>query len=673
MEEIDYSHLPVSSPGSTPFLSTGEFPVCSLQDRIPRHASPVLEGPVGGRLQRYAHRWKEMGLDPWPTSVVQEGYNLSFWEKPPLSRIPTIRSGTNCELKNKILQEQFNIMLEKGAIETVLNKESPAFYSRLFLVPKPSGDWRPVIDLSTLNRYLKIPKFKMDTTKVILSSLRQGNWVFSVDLKDAYFQVPMHPSDKKYLRMEFLGQFYQFRALPFGISTAPWLFTMIVMVVKELFHRQGLTLFQYLDDWLGDAETRAAASERAELLVKVCTHLGFLINTEKSELIPTQVFDFVGMHFDLAKGRVHITEKNKAKVQKLAKSFLGAKQATAQKWQSLIGTLQAQAAFIYLGKLKVRPLQFHLAENWDQGSQPQLTSVNVPVWMPDLMRWWLDEGVLSEGVPLQKPKVTHRMFTDASNIGWGAHLDNATCQGTWLAEEQHLHINCLEMRAVRLALLEFQVPQMSYVLVSSDNTTVVAYINKLGGTKSWILWQETQMLFQIVTEQNIQLSARYIPGKLNVIADGLSRRGQILPTEWSLHPRVVELVFNHWGAPLVDLFATRLNHKCPTFVSPVPDSLAWDVDALSISWEGLDAYAFPPTPILSQVLQKYKDTRCCRILLIAPWWPRQSWFPTLQQLTQVPPLDLPVSEKMLRQPTSSVYHQAPEFLALHAWLLFKNP
>ncbi len=122
--------------------------------------------------------------------------------------------------------------------------------------------------------------------------------------------------------------------------------------------------------------------------------------------------------------------------------------------------------------------------------------------------------------------------------------------------------------------------------------------------------------------QQIQLFARYIPGKLNVIADGLSRRGQILPTEWSLHPEVVSLIFDQWGAPLVDLFATRENHKCATYVSPVPDSQAWEIDALSLCWDGLDAYAYPPTPIISHVLQKFREAKQCRVLLVAATWPR---------------------------------------------------
>ena len=122
------------------------------------------------------------------------------------------------------------------------------------------------------------------------------------------------------------------------------------------------------------------------------------------------------------------------------------------------------------------------------------------------------------------------------------------------------------------------------------------------------------------------LRARHIPGRLNVIADKLSRLGQTIQTEWSLHPAVFQAVCSRWHQPQVDLFATRFNNKLPQFVSLVPDPQAWAVDALSLSWEDLDPYAFPPAAILGKVVEKLQDYPCNRIILIAPGWPNMPWF-----------------------------------------------
>ena len=156
-----------------------------------------------------------------------------------------------------------------------------------------------------------------------------------------------------------------------------------------------------------------------------------------------------------------------------------------------------------------------------------------------------------------------------------------------------------------LALKEFQgLCLNNIVLVATDNTTVVTYINKEGGMKSGPL---RALLWRILTwcaRRQVTLKARHIPGQLNVIADKLSRLGQTIQTEWSLHPEIFQAICFRWHKPQVDLFATRFNHTLPQFVSPVPDHKAWAVDALSLSWEDLDPYAFSPAAILGKVVEK---------------------------------------------------------------------
>ena len=86
------------------------------------------------------------------------------------------------------------------------------------------------------------------------------------------------------------------------------------------------------------------------------------------------------------------------------------------------------------------------------------------------------------------------------------------------------------------------------------------------------------------------------------------------------------------------LFATRFNSKLPRFVSPVPEPLAWAVDALSLPWEDLDTCAFPPVAILGKVVEKLQDHPCHRIILIAPGWPNMPWFWDLVAMSsQIPP------------------------------------
>ena len=136
-----------------------------------------------------------------------------------------------------------------------------------------------------------------------------------------------------------------------------------------------------------------------------------------------------------------------------------------------------------------------------------------------LLQWWLNPENLRQGIPLKPTPFTHHLFTDASQRGWGAFLQDTMCQGTWSPEESIFHINNLEMRADKLALCHFNIPPRSHILVASDNITVMAYINKVGGTRSRSLWKETESLFSLTISLNLSIHARYIPGKMNVIAE----------------------------------------------------------------------------------------------------------------------------------------------------------
>ena len=251
--------------------------------------------------------------------------------------------------------------------------------------------------------------------------------------------------------------------------------------------------------------------------------------------------------------------------------------------------------------------------------------------------------------------------------GSDAHVNERTARGTW---SRKLHINHLELKAVFLALKQFQdLCSNNIVLVATDSTTVVAYINEEGGIKSGplcgILWR----ILTWCTRRQVTLKARHIPGQLNVIADKLSRLGYTIQTEWSLHLEVLQTICSRWHQPQVDLFATRFNNKLPQFVSPVADPQAWAVDALSLSWEGLDPYASPPAAILGKVVEKLQDYPCNIIILIVPGWPNMPWLWDLVAMSsQIPPC-LPNLPNFVTQPFIQTQHKNLSKLNIHAWLL----
>ena len=282
------------------------------------------------------------------------------------------------------------------------------------------------------------------------------------------------------------------------------------------------------------------------------------------------------------------------------------------------------------------------------------------------LEWWRNPTNVMKGADLHPKDHSIKLFTDASNEGWGARLEQASAKGLWSDSEKRLHINVLQLKAVSLALERFNDQcQNQTVLVATDNSTVVAYINKQGGTHSA---EMCALLWKIMTwchYYQITLKARHIPGCLNVMVDLLSRSNQVQSTKWSLQPQVFKQICHKWFMPHVDLFATRPNHRVPLYVSPVPDQNAWDIDALNINWSGLTAYVYPSMALLHKVIQKIRQSSCL-IIVIAPSWPEMPWIWDLVQLSTEIPLQLPVSRILLKQSHNYVFHSNPQHLNLQA-------
>ena len=265
------------------------------------------------------------------------------------------------------------------------------------------------------------------------------------------------------------------------------------------------------------------------------------------------------------------------------------------------------------------------------------------------------------------------LYSDASSSGWGAHLLDQNVSGVWSAQEKLLHINLLEMKALFLALQAFQEDVTGHhVTAMCDNSTVVAYVNKQGGTVSRPLCLLTSRLLRWTESFDVHLEARYLPGESNVLADVLSRRGQVVGTEWSLHPQVARALLRSWGNPSIDLFATCLNAKLPLYCSLVPDPQAVFEDAFRHPWDDLDLYAFPPFALVGRVIARVQQSSRVAMTLVAPLWPEKEWFADLLLLLTQPPLVLPCWDRLLRQPHCNLFHQGAHALNLHAWRLSSN-
>ena len=645
-----------------------------VKEKVPGRSQPdgvTLPMSVGGCLSSHWRRWQEIGAETWVVTVLRDGYRVPFKDSPPpLARtpvsFPTYRAGSP---RAQALRQEVEAMLAKGALE-IARDPGPGFYSRLFLVEKATGGWRPVIDLSHLNDFVQLTPFKMETVASVLLSVREGDFLASLDLKDAYFQIPIHGSSRKLLRFMSEGTVYQFKALCFGLSTAPQVFTRVFAAVSAWAHARGIRLLRYLDDWLVLSSSEKKAKESIRELLSLCRTLGIVINEKKSDLVPSQSAKYLGMTIDTGAGKVFPSLARVEKFLTVAERFCSMQSPPAQLWQVILGHLASLERLVPHGRLRMRSLQWHLKSQWSPESDPPSLPVALPEEARRDLSWWMVRDHLLVGVRFGTPAPDLHLYSDASSSGWGAHLLDQNVSGVWSAQEKLLHINLLEMKALFLALQAFQEDVTGHhVTAMCDNSTVVAYVNKQGGTVSRPLCLLTSRLLRWTESFDVHLEARYLPGESNVLADVLSRRGQVVGTEWSLHPQVARALLRTWGNPSIDLFATCLNAKLPLYCSLVPDPQAVFEDAFRHPWDDLDLYAFPPFALVGRVIARVQQSSRVAMTLVAPLWPEKEWFADLLLLLTQPPLVLPCWDRLLRQPHCNLFHQGAHALNLHAWRL----
>ncbi|CAM4725781.1 unnamed protein product [Leuciscus chuanchicus] len=276
--------FPAGSPLQGTEMSVRLNPEASLERLVP--------------LAEFLVAWKLLpNISQWVLHVVEKGYRIQFGSCPPRFQgvLPTVVDSEQA----LVMEQEVMTLLRKGAIERVSppSRES-GFYSRYFIVPKKDGGLRPILDLRQLNRRVQKLKFKMLTLKQIVSQIQSEDWFVTIDLKDAYFHVSIHPHHRKFLRFAFGGEAYQYRVLPFGLGLSPRTFTKCVDAALAPLRLQGIRILNYLDDWLILAQSEQMAVRHRGVVLAHIEKLGLRLNSKKSVLLPAQRTTFLGVNWD---------------------------------------------------------------------------------------------------------------------------------------------------------------------------------------------------------------------------------------------------------------------------------------------------------------------------------------------------------------------------------------
>ena len=625
---------------------------------------------MGGRLCLFLSAWQSITQDPFILSVIAHGFRISVSPDFPGVLRKVTKPLRSLEAHRSVLEEISSLITKQAIVQV---SDSPALsLSPIFVIPKRSGGLRVILNLKAINVFIPPQHFRMETLASILRTISPQDWAVSLDLRDAYLHVPIHPVSRRLLGFQYQNRTFQYQVLPFGLRDSPWVFTRLVAMLVGHLRCRGIRIHHYLDDWLILASSRDLLLSHLQVVLQCSQSVGFLINWEKSFLVPSQGPSYLGAVLDFPRQIARPPDRRIESLILLISRLVVSPSAPARLWQQFLGHLASLKDLVVDCLFMSRPLQIYFLRHFcPLQDSPDLLIPLTPQIKVFCLAWASREFLLP-GKRFVPPPPLFTLTTDASNFGWGASLPPLHLSGQWSPQDRCLHINQQELKAVSLALQGFLPLLRGHpTLVRSDSLTVVAYINHQGGTHSVPLCLETLRLLTWCRQEGIALSASHIPGQQNLVADFLSR-GKFLPSEWSLHPSVFLQIRQVHPLLAVDLFASSLAHLLPCYCARTDDPDAWALDAFSIPWSDFLGYAFPPFALLPRVLEKVASDRAS-LLLIAPFWPKRPWFPWLLSLLAGQPRSLPVFPGLLRQPISLTQHPNPGVLHLTLWPLSAQP
>ena len=624
--------------------------------------------PEAGRLRFCLSNWKRISSDPWIWQTVS-GYPLDLIAKPHQERPPMpIRFTPHL---SRMISDKVHELKGKSAIQHV-KPQQDQFISQIFLVPKKDGSQRPVVNLKPLNRLIARYRFKMEGARILRDLVRRNDWMICIDLKDAYLSVPIAEEHRKYLRFIWEGKVYEFQCLPFGLSSAPRVFTKLMKPVMALLRQRGIRSMIFLDDMLLMTDSRQELEEKSLEVLTLLRLLGFRINWEKSQLSPTHKLLYLGFTIDTTLMTLTLPEGKVQNIIKECQSALCKEVVSVRDLSRLIGMMSATTLAVLPAPLHYRELQ-EMKIHALKTSQSFDTIVHLNEKSRKELQWWVATLKKWNGRPILPLKPDLIIETDASLLGWGAAVGERSTGGLWAVQERSLHINVLELAGGALATKTFTKDRENiHVLLKMDNTTSIAYINRMGGTRSRTLSQEARNLWHWCLQRGITLSAKHLPGVENTTADEESRTLQS-SAEWMLETSICRKMMQTLGPCSVDLFATRLNNQLERYVSWRPDPFSITTDAFTLSWQGELGYAFPPFSLIGRCLQKVRQEECTAVL-VTPVWNAQPWYPDLLDLLVEYPLLLPMHNQLLLDPFNRIHPLVVRNqLQLAAWKVSGNP
>lgn len=427
----------------------------------------------------------------------------------------------------------------------------------------------------------------------------------------------------------------------------------------------------YLDDFLLLGSSSNECLHNVRETVALLEYMGFIINKAKSQLLPKTVCRFLGFIFNSREMTLELPKEKRNKISQLMRALIEGKKLSIRKFSQIVGIIVSAWPAVQYGWLYTKKFERakYLAFQKSGGSYSQVMCI--PNTISEETRWWID-NIHSTKMLIDKGPFVLEIFSDASTTGWGAACAGQTAAGQWSKHEASNHINYLELLSAFFSLQCFASNLKNCsVLLRVDNTTTIAYINRMGGIRFPNLNGLTRKIWEWCESRRLWIFASYIKSQDNTEADRESRKLSF-ETEWELEMAAFDKIATVLGQPEIDLFASRLNRKCEKFVSRKNDPESSVIDAFTINWKSLYFYAFPPFSMVLKTLQKITHDNATGIVVV-PFWKSQPWFPFYESMLKSDPIYFTPNSNLLTCPYTRKSHPLWRKITLVAGVLSPKP
>ena len=573
---------------------------------------------VKGRLKLKVKYWQEvLQATPPIVSILKQEYILPFL------RVPEGKTFSNqiSAIKNKkFVSQAVRELTIDGRLREV--QEPPTVCSPLLVVTNRVGKQRLVLNLKYGNKFLRKEKFKYEDIRTGLLYFGRDEYLCTFDLKSGYHHVDIHITSQQYLGCEWKGKHYVFTVLPFGLSTACYVFTKLMRPLVRWWRGQGIKVVMYIDDGIVVMPQRQRADEASKIMQSSLGAAGFLVNAQKSHWDPEHKGTWLGFDIDLNKGVIAIPERKIVELLSLLKAAKNDKILSAKAIASIVGRIIAMGIGIGpVARLLTRFL-YRLIVNsmsWYERIELDSDALN------ELQFWYSSNGSFNGQSIWRHASAVRMVYSDASSTGYGGYVlehGQHVAHGQWTTTEMAKSSTWWELAEVANILRAVANRLANYrVCWFTDNQNVVRIVNT-GSRVARNSYRHFQGSFQIPGQVRTGMDTT----RRNILADYYSRL--IDRDDWAINPTIFEFLDSMWGPHTVDRFDNSRNAQLARFNSRYWNPGTEAVDTFTVDWYGENNWWCPPVCLIPTVIE---HARVCKASgkLIVPHWVSSPFWPLL--------------------------------------------